>query len=386
MKRVSTPSYSQRSCSRQTSGGWIICYPSHKINMFAGDFFGNIFQQATFQHGGQANPPQDPNFQPPASNRAINNLPSVIVTSDDLLEETNKECVFCLVEQELGSTACKLPCGHLYHRGCVVQWLQRKCTCPVCRYELETDDPQYETQRKKRMKTRKLRMRRDEIQSKSVAQLRQLCGQLNLTIAHCIDKKEIVDMMVASGLIDITERVPPIEISYEDFNNKSVSQLKHLLLSFGLSDAGALEKHELRKVLLESERIHIFDGETVVVDDDSMRTNTNSIVSYAADSASSYVDPSPSYSSSYTTTQPSPSSPLASPGVILTVSSSTATTPTSSSRVTHRFTTAELQDMSLSRIRSLCTELGVSTAGCLDKLDVIDRLKLCSKVEIIQES
>eukprot|EP01031_Cornospumella_fuschlensis_P029809 gene29809-35990_t len=347
--------------------------------MFAADFLGNIFNAAN-QHGRHAPPPQDPNFQPPAGSRAINSLPSVKVTADDLLEETNKECVFCLVEQELGSSACKLPCGHLFHRDCVVQWLQRKCTCPVCRYELETDDPQYETNRKKRMKTRKLRMRRDEIQSKTVAQLRQLCGELKINIAHCIDKTEIVDIMVASGLIDITERLPPIEISYEEFMSKSVGQLKHLLLSFGLSDDGALEKHELRKVLLRSERIVIIGGEP---------TSDETNISYNSSSASNAEKSSGSHANdaNYSTSSPAHNaSPPAAPTASSTQSASTPPPAAmSNSRVTHRFAKAELQEMSLSRMRTLCAELGVSTTGCLDKFDVIDRLRLCSKVEILQE-
>ena len=66
---------------------------------------------------------------PPASRNAIRNLSIVQVTSDDLIEETNKECLICLEEQKIGSTACKLACGHLYHQSCLTEWLQKSCTC-----------------------------------------------------------------------------------------------------------------------------------------------------------------------------------------------------------------------------------------------------------------
>ena len=66
---------------------------------------------------------------PPASRNAIRNLSIVQVTSDDLIEETNKECLICLEEQKIGSTACKLACGHLYHESCLKEWLQKSCTC-----------------------------------------------------------------------------------------------------------------------------------------------------------------------------------------------------------------------------------------------------------------
>ena len=53
------------------------------------------------------------------SKQAIDRLPMVKVTADDLLEVTNKECLICLEEQVLGAFACKLQCGHLFHRECV---------------------------------------------------------------------------------------------------------------------------------------------------------------------------------------------------------------------------------------------------------------------------
>ena len=71
---------------------------------------------------------------PPASRRAIANLTIVQVTNDDLIEESNKECLICLCDQTIGSSACKLACGHLYHRECLVDWLKKSCTCESVDY------------------------------------------------------------------------------------------------------------------------------------------------------------------------------------------------------------------------------------------------------------
>ena len=85
-----------------------------------------------FMFPDQETPPtrQENRGAPPACKRAIDSLPTVVVTADDLLEETNKECLICLDPQVVGTTACKLPCGHLYHLSCLKEWLEKHCTCP----------------------------------------------------------------------------------------------------------------------------------------------------------------------------------------------------------------------------------------------------------------
>ena len=45
-----------------------------------------------------------------------------------------KNCVICLADFRRGEYLCALPCGHTFHRACVVRWLEsRSELCPVCR-------------------------------------------------------------------------------------------------------------------------------------------------------------------------------------------------------------------------------------------------------------
>lgn len=351
----------------------------------------------------QQPPQQAKSSQPPASNQAINSLPVVKVTADDLLEETNKECVVCLVEQTLGSTACKLPCGHLFHKACVAEWLTKHCTCPVCRYELETSDPSFEGQRKQRMKSRKLRMRLDEIKAKSVSQLKQLCLQQNVSIAHCLDKQELVDALLASGCIDLTERIPPMEMTSEEFSGKSVSQLRHLLLSFGLSAEGALEKAELRAVLLASDRIVLYDPPSSSSAPSSSSGSAEEGKPSAEDSAAAAAPVSPALSPidvgvgwhtaaaaspSAATSSATVSSAPSSPCPVSPVRSESASSPADhhhrgAGSVSYRL--SELQGMSLTNLKQLSQQLGVSLTNCLYKSDIVERLQRCSKMRILQE-
>ncbi|CAN6682852.1 unnamed protein product [Malus baccata var. baccata] len=86
---------------------------------------------------------------PPASKNAVSELPSVKIASED-------EAVVCAICKDMvnvGEMSKKLPCGHGYHGDCIVPWLSSRNTCPVCRFELPTDDPEYEEERKKRAVT-----------------------------------------------------------------------------------------------------------------------------------------------------------------------------------------------------------------------------------------
>ncbi|KAL5706493.1 hypothetical protein ACHQM5_024653 [Ranunculus cassubicifolius] len=83
---------------------------------------------------------------PPASKSAILDLKTMEITA----EEDGSVCAICKDILPVGETVKKLPCSHGYHGDCIVTWLGSRNTCPVCRFELPTEDPDYEDQRKKR--------------------------------------------------------------------------------------------------------------------------------------------------------------------------------------------------------------------------------------------
>ncbi|KAF8378916.1 hypothetical protein HHK36_030265 [Tetracentron sinense] len=84
----------------------------------------------------------DPNRHgtPPASKSAVEALPTINI-SDQLL---TSECAVCKDTFQLGTAAKQMPCKHIYHSDCILPWLELHNSCPVCRYELPTDDPDYE--------------------------------------------------------------------------------------------------------------------------------------------------------------------------------------------------------------------------------------------------
>ncbi|GMH03910.1 hypothetical protein Nepgr_005749 [Nepenthes gracilis] len=90
----------------------------------------------------------DPNRYgtPPASKSSVEALPIITVTKE-LLQSDSSQCAVCKDEFDLGAEAKQMPCKHVYHSDCILPWLELHNSCPVCRFELPTDDPDYEQKR-----------------------------------------------------------------------------------------------------------------------------------------------------------------------------------------------------------------------------------------------
>jgi E3 ubiquitin-protein ligase RNF115/126 len=83
---------------------------------------------------------------PPASEECIKNLPEVEITEKDCKQTNDKKeyprCSICC--EDLTEKATKLPCGHLFNQECIGEWLGQHNQCPVCRFDLPTNDSEYE--------------------------------------------------------------------------------------------------------------------------------------------------------------------------------------------------------------------------------------------------
>ncbi len=69
------------------------------------------------------------------SDVAIGRLEAVACT----VREAGGDCSVCIAAFDVGCALRRLPCGHLFHGGCIRSWLQRSTTCPVCRASAASD-------------------------------------------------------------------------------------------------------------------------------------------------------------------------------------------------------------------------------------------------------
>jgi E3 ubiquitin-protein ligase RNF115/126 len=90
---------------------------------------------------------------PPASKKAVNSLESIEINEEKLIELKKNnllECSVCKDEFEIKQIIKKIPCKHHFHSECIMPWFKNRNSCPVCRFELPTDDEDYENSKIKK--------------------------------------------------------------------------------------------------------------------------------------------------------------------------------------------------------------------------------------------
>lgn len=81
---------------------------------------------------------------PPASKEVLESLPKLDVTDEFLKNRELAECSVCKEEFKKNDKVRQLPCKHVFHPDCILPWLKEHNSCPTCRFELPTDDRDYE--------------------------------------------------------------------------------------------------------------------------------------------------------------------------------------------------------------------------------------------------
>lgn len=107
----------------------------------------------------------DPNNYgpPPAAEVVRDNLPSEVLTAERA-ESLPDGCAICQDKYQKGELVNRLTqdsedCPHVFHSQCIIPWLKEHNSCPVCRFELPTDDTDYERRRTAVQNTVRSRMR-----------------------------------------------------------------------------------------------------------------------------------------------------------------------------------------------------------------------------------
>jgi len=65
------------------------------------------------------------------------------VFKDDIKDKDGNidknKCCICLNDIKKNEEVVKLPCNHIHHWNCCVNWLKYKSNCPTCRFEIKKE-------------------------------------------------------------------------------------------------------------------------------------------------------------------------------------------------------------------------------------------------------
>lgn len=192
----------------QPAGGLDQIFAGGLEQVFA-DVFANpsAVPGAAFFEGAFQPPEEFEPRQPATAEAYLRTMPVLKVTEHDL-EAGNGECSICLDKLMLGDSAVRIPCGHLFHEDCGRKCLESSNQCPLCRYELPTDDATFESARRSRMVNWRPRLRVNDLSVKSVRELRHLAGHLGVCTEGCLEKPDLVDAIIESGRVEIIPVAP----------------------------------------------------------------------------------------------------------------------------------------------------------------------------------
>jgi len=187
---------------------------------------------------------------PPASQIAIDTLPSIHIAEEDLEDENNRSCCICFGDHNLNEKVARLPCGHLFHHACVSEWLHKHCTCPFCRWELATDNIHFEEGRLERMRSRRVRLRPHEMERMSLEELKDLAltrleddGENNKLFVQKASRFELIEKILRSKKVDIIVSSEGTKKSEETIDKKTCHNIDELR---------SMDIEGLKKILNES--------------------------------------------------------------------------------------------------------------------------------------
>jgi hypothetical protein len=137
--------------------------------------------------------PEDTHMQgqPRASDASIDSL-QILTSLSEKRRLKHIKCAICqeeftgeLPQPDNDQSVARLPCHHLFHKACISHWLKISCTCPSCRYELLTENEDYNVGVRERMAQRDSELALDTDDEEYHSQKSSRCQQ------ECTKKRKL---------------------------------------------------------------------------------------------------------------------------------------------------------------------------------------------------
>ncbi|XP_068667794.1 uncharacterized protein [Aristolochia californica] len=70
----------------------------------------------------------------PAASSSIESLKMKQIDAED----SKEVCIVCLNQFSVAAAVAQMPCAHIFHKDCIVSWLEKSHVCPLCRFKMPT--------------------------------------------------------------------------------------------------------------------------------------------------------------------------------------------------------------------------------------------------------
>ena len=70
----------------------------------------------------------------------LNNLQTTKLQDISKLEDDKKNCIICMEDFKVGDEVIYLPCLHVFHKDCILEWLGSHDDCPICKFKINYEN------------------------------------------------------------------------------------------------------------------------------------------------------------------------------------------------------------------------------------------------------
>lgn len=133
-------------------------------------------------------------------------------------------CSICLLEFNNNST--KLVCDHMFHKQCIVRWLELNNSCPVCRKKINYRNMQVRQRNNRQQRQERHYERRNRVINSNESTIinsnvrNQINNQLVRNVQNDIDTNQNVERIVLRERRRTSSRIHPVT-NVENANNDS---------------------------------------------------------------------------------------------------------------------------------------------------------------------